>query len=92
MNSTAQNETHGQTWTDCPHCHTKGSVAPAFATPGIHWAGETSPAVAADWRSECVDCDSIVILEAPAPPRPRGLYDLPIFGWAWNGDARDTER
>lgn len=23
---------------------------------------------------------------------PTALYDLPIFGWAWQGDARDIER
>jgi hypothetical protein len=22
-------------------------------------------------------------------PAPRGLYDLPLFGWAWAGDAAD---
>ncbi len=24
--------------------------------------------------------------------RARGLYDLPIFGWAWEGDAHDVGR
>lgn len=26
----------------------------------------------------------------PAPARKvRGLYDLPVFGWAWNEDAKE---
>lgn len=31
---------------------------------------------------------------APAPRQsaPKSLRDLPVFGWAWHEDAKDTER
>lgn len=38
------------------------------------------------------DCPVICYRVPEGMPAPKSIHDLPIFGWAWQGDAHDTER
>lgn len=72
---------------------------PGYRSPvtGVLYHKEGQTHVLGNTRTgvRCVSCgvdEPTLRTEAETARRPKQLSDLPIFGWAWGGDAKDVER